>query len=131
MTDSPSRGLPSPVAPDRRRLVIESVTPSIDGGRFPIKRTVGEPITVEADVFADGHDVLRVSLRHRLSRPGEAQSPWTMVPMEALGNDRWRATFVTHAEGYAEYAITGWIDHFATWAHGLRAKFGAQQPVES
>jgi starch synthase (maltosyl-transferring) len=119
------------VAPDRRRLVIENVTPSIDGGRFPIKRTVGERITVEADVFADGHDVLRVSLRHRLSRPGEAQSLWTMVPMEALGNDRWRATFMAHAEGYAEYAITGWIDHFATWAHGLRAKFGAQQPVES
>jgi starch synthase (maltosyl-transferring) len=131
MADSPNRGLPSPVAPDRRRVVIEQVTPSIDGGRFPIKRTIGERITVEADVFADGHDVLRVSLRHRLLRPGESQTPWTMTPMEALGNDRWRASFVVDAEGFAEYAVTGWVDHFATWRHGLRAKVDAGQSVQS
>ena len=131
VNDSPSRGLPSPVAADRRRVVIEGVTPSIDGGRFPIKRTVGERVTVEADVFADGHDVLRVSVRHRSLKPDEHQAAWTMTPMTALGNDRWRAEITVEAEGYVEYAITSWIDQFETWKHGLSAKFNAGQTVES
>src|SRR5262245_35233666 len=42
----------------RRRVAIENVQPSLDCGRFPIKRTVGETVTVTADVFADGHDVV-------------------------------------------------------------------------
>src|SRR5688572_33282576 len=100
VNDSPSRGLPSPVAADRRRAVIEGISPSIDGGRFPIKRVVGENLSVEADVFADGHDVLRVSVRHRLLTPHEHQASWTMTPMTALGNDRWRAEIPMEAEGY-------------------------------
>ncbi|HEX2227522.1 MAG TPA: maltotransferase domain-containing protein, partial [Candidatus Binatia bacterium] len=40
----------------RKRVVIEAVTPEIDHGRFPAKRTVGDKVVVEADVFADGHD---------------------------------------------------------------------------
>ena len=43
--------------PDRRRVVIEGIRPQVDGGRFPIKRVVGDEVLVEADVFADGHDV--------------------------------------------------------------------------
>ena len=30
------------------RVVVENVRPEIDGGRFPIKRTVGEPVEVTA-----------------------------------------------------------------------------------
>ena len=48
-----------------RRVVIERVTPMIDGGRFPIKRTSGEAVIVTAAVFADGHDVLSAVLRYR------------------------------------------------------------------
>ncbi|HJR75810.1 MAG TPA: maltotransferase domain-containing protein, partial [Nitrospiraceae bacterium] len=40
----------------RRRVIIEGVRPAIDGGRFPIKRVVGQSVVVEADVFTDGHD---------------------------------------------------------------------------
>ena len=50
---------------DRRRVVIEGVAPVIDGGRFPIRRTVGEKVVVEADIFADGHDVLAAQLLYR------------------------------------------------------------------
>ena len=61
--------LPS-ITPDRagdgrRRVVIEAVTPEIDAGRFPAKRSVGERVTVEADVFADGHDAVSSVLRWR------------------------------------------------------------------
>jgi len=37
----------------RRRVVITGVTPEIDGGRFAVKRTAGEQVVVEADVFAE------------------------------------------------------------------------------
>src|SRR5437764_1092882 len=47
------------------RVVIEHVRPSVDGGRFPIKRTTGERVEVRADIFADGHDVIAVVLRDR------------------------------------------------------------------
>ena len=47
----------------RRRVVIEAVTPEVDAGRFPAKRAVGETVTVEADVFADGHDQVAATLR--------------------------------------------------------------------
>src|SRR5262249_4205847 len=59
--------------PDRlsRRVVVENVQPTIDGGRFPIKRTAGESVNVAATIFADGHDVIVAVLRYRLLR-GEA-----------------------------------------------------------
>lgn len=49
----------------RQRAVIEGVKPEIDGGRFPAKRTVGETVVVEADIFTDGHDELSAVLRYR------------------------------------------------------------------
>ena len=49
----------------RRRVVIEGVQPEIDCGRFAIKRITGDRVTVEADVFADGHDALTSVLAWR------------------------------------------------------------------
>jgi starch synthase (maltosyl-transferring) len=48
-----------------RRAIVENVRPNVDGGRFPIKRTPGETVTVAADIFADGHDVIVAVLRDR------------------------------------------------------------------
>jgi hypothetical protein len=56
------------------RAVIEDVQPAIDGGRFPVKRTVGETVDVGADVFADGHDKLTAVLRYRLVPAGAGQA---------------------------------------------------------
>lgn len=121
MNENGGRGLPAPVPRDRRRVVIEDVTPSVDGGRFPIKHGVGAPLTVSADVFADGPDELRVLLRHRVVAPGHMEAPWTMTPMRPLGGDRWTAEFVPVTTGYAEYAVVAWVDAFATWRRDLAA----------
>ena len=130
MADSRSY-LPASVARDRRRVVIEAVTPSVDGGQFPIKRIVGEPIVVTADVFADGHDLLRVVLRYRLLHRDDPDPAWQALPMQSMGNDSWQASFVPNVEGYAEYAVGGWIDHYETWRHAVRVKFDADQSVQS
>ncbi len=48
-----------------RRVVIENVFPEIDGGQFPVKRTIGETVTVTADIHTDGHDLITAVLRYR------------------------------------------------------------------
>ena len=110
----------------RRRVVVEAIHPSVDGGRFPVKRIVGDPVTVEADVFADGHDELAVRLRHR--PPGT--TAWLEVPMEPLGNDRWRARFTADRLGRHAYTIVAWVDHFATWRRDLEKRLAAEQEIE-
>ncbi|MEZ5585060.1 MAG: maltotransferase domain-containing protein [Candidatus Competibacteraceae bacterium] len=99
----------------RKRIIIEGVSPEIDGGRFPIKRTVGETVAVEADVFADGHDSLSCVLQYR--KIGE--TAWQEVPMRPLVNDRWRGEFPVSELGRHEYVVLAWVDHFKSWRHDL------------
>ena len=68
---------------------IEDVYPLIDAGRFPVKRVVGEPIEVWADIYRDGHDVMAAALMWRL----EQEREWRRTPMTHHGNDRWVGTF--------------------------------------
>jgi starch synthase (maltosyl-transferring) len=49
----------------RRRVVLERLQPAIDDGRFAIKRTPGETVTVTVDMFADGHDLIAGVLKYR------------------------------------------------------------------
>lgn len=109
----------------RQRVVIEAVSPEIDGGRFPAKRTVGESVTVEADIFADGHDALAAALRYR----HESTSAWTEVPMTALVNDRWQGEFTVTELGLYVFTLEGWIDHFETWNRQLQKRLQAGQDV--
>ena len=54
---------PGPEEPGTRRgIVIERISPELDGGRHPVKRVVGDTLVVTADIFADGHDLLDAAL---------------------------------------------------------------------
>ncbi|MHB1167964.1 MAG: alpha-1,4-glucan--maltose-1-phosphate maltosyltransferase [Longimicrobiales bacterium] len=110
----------------RRRVVIEGVRPEIDCGRFPIKRVIGEPVTVEADIFADGHDALTARLvwRH------ESQRSWRGIDMESLVNDRWRASFPVERLGRYYYGLVAWVDPFKTWRRDLAKRLAADQDVD-
>jgi starch synthase (maltosyl-transferring) len=99
----------------RRRVQIEGVSPEVDAGRFAVKRIVGDELRVEADVFADGHDVIAVRLLHR---PG-SEGPWEEIPMRPLGNDRWAGSFTLAVEGEHRYTLAAWVDPFLTWARDL------------
>ncbi len=109
----------------RGRVVIEGVSPEIDCGRFPVKRVVGETVVVEADLFADGHDVLAAVLLHRR----EDEEDWSETPMLALGNDRWRAAFPVESLGRYRYTVEGWVDRFASWRRDLEKRVAAGQEV--
>jgi len=43
---------------NQTRIIIENVSPQLDSGAYAIKRIIGQKVTVTADVFSDGHDVL-------------------------------------------------------------------------
>ncbi|HEX3891166.1 MAG TPA: alpha-1,4-glucan--maltose-1-phosphate maltosyltransferase [Terracidiphilus sp.] len=106
----------------RRRVVIEGITPQVDGGRFPAKRTAGDQVRVEADAFTDGHDAIAVVLQARRGGSGE----WTEIPMQALVNDRWFGTFRVSELGPYEFKVQGWVDHFETWRRDLLKRIAAE-----
>ncbi len=115
---------------DRRRVVIEHVWPELDAGRFPIKRTSGEPVLVEADVFADGHNALAGVLRYRaVSDPPTGE--WKEVPLRFRDNDRWTAQFTPSRIGAYEYTLEAWIDEFESWRAGLAKWLGADAVSET
>lgn len=105
----------------RKRVVIEGVSPEIDSGRFAIKRSVGEAVKVEADVFTDGHDAIACAVVYRRA----ADSDWNEISMQPLGNDRWRCSFHVETLGRYYYSVIGWIDHFASWRRELARRIDA------
>ena len=107
----------------RGRVAIEAVEPEIDGGRFAIKRTVGESVDVRAEVFADGHDLVSAAVLFRRSD----ENGWREALMIALGDDRWGAAFQVKEIGRYVYTIQGWIDRFATWRRDFANRLAADQ----
>ncbi len=114
MTEEPTVW-PIGLSDGRVRAVIESVTPAVDGGRFPVKRIIGDTVIVEADCFADGHDIVACNLQWR--RADGSAGGWSRRPMSALGNDRWQAEFVVDAIGAWEYRVEARVDAFLSWRH--------------
>lgn len=106
----------------RKRVIIEGITPQVDCGRFPAKRTVGDQVKVEADIFTDGHDAIAASLlAHR-----EGSEDWTEIPMKPLVNDRWEAAFRVGELGRYGFKVQGWVDHFETWRRDLLKRIKAE-----
>ena len=101
--------------------VIENLQPLVDGGRYPIKRIVGEDLLVEADIFKDGHDVVAAALKWRVL--GKRQ--WRETPMTFVDNDRWRGVCTLYDSAIYEYTIEAWTDKFSGWRGEFTAKLGA------
>src|SRR5436309_1170458 len=110
----------------RSRVVITNVQPEIDCGRYPVKRTVGEKVIVEAEIFADGHDAVSAALLHRK----QGAVGWIESPMELLANDRWRGQFPVLESGVYEYCLEAWVDRFKSWRRDLEKKATAGQDVQ-
>jgi starch synthase (maltosyl-transferring) len=119
-------------------VVIEEVKPSVDDGRYPIKRVVGETVEVTAACFAHGHERVACAVLYR----GPSEKSWSQVEMESQGNDLWRAEFAVDRIGTWEYTVASWVDHLGAWRDAfarrtepadirLAARMGAElSPVE-
>jgi starch synthase (maltosyl-transferring) len=111
----------------RQTVVIENVAPAVDGGRYPVKREVGDRLEVSADVFKEGHDVLAVFLKYR--RTDEAA--WRETPMRFVDNDRWAGAFVVEDNARYRYTIEALPDPFRSWLADLGKRVAAGQDVRS
>src|ERR1700730_5158708 len=100
-------------------VVIENLSPLVDGGRYPVKRVISEDLVVEADIFKDGHDVVAASLRWRVIN----ESSWHESPMHFVDNDRWRGACTFYENTSYEDTVEGWYDNFRSEQHDVAANF--------
>ncbi|GIL40403.1 alpha-1,4-glucan--maltose-1-phosphate maltosyltransferase [Roseiterribacter gracilis] len=108
------------------RVAIENVWPELDGGRFPVKHTVGDRVEVWADILRDGHDVLAARVRYR--RPGEAG--WHFARLLPYDNDRWTGDFVVDRPGRWFFTVEAWTDAFESWRRDTLKKQAAGQSLD-
>tara|TARA_R110002096_G_scaffold199271_18_gene383147 strand:- start:824 stop:2794 length:1971 start_codon:yes stop_codon:yes gene_type:complete len=108
-------------------VVISNVWPTIEGGRYAIKRIPGEPIEVWADIFKDGHDVLDAVVKWRK----RGVRVWEEQRMRFHENDRWFSKFELEDLGEWEFTIDAWMDEFKTWLHEYEKKFEARKADET
>lgn len=109
----------------RNRVVIEGVTPEIDGGRFAAKSHVGALFEVGADIFADGHEAIDAAFIYRPS----GSEAWLESPMSFAGNDRWTASVKFPENRFYDYGFRAWRDLFATWRGDTAKKIAAGQAI--
>ena len=110
------------------RIQIHDTRPTVEDGRWPVKRSLGDPVAVECDIVRDGHEHLRAVVRHRA--PGA--SGFAEVEMEPVSIDRWRAEFGTTALGIHVFQVEAWVDVFASWRSELERKVaGGQHELDS
>ncbi|HEX4616382.1 MAG TPA: maltotransferase domain-containing protein, partial [Stellaceae bacterium] len=107
------------------RIQIEEVYPELDGGRYPVKRIVGELFEVWADLFRDGHDKLRAVVKYR-----HEDEAWRETPFVFYDNDRWVGRFRLDAVGLWRYTIEAWTDHFESWRDEVEKKLAAGQNID-
>jgi starch synthase (maltosyl-transferring) len=117
--------------PDRaeppERIQINHAAPTVDGGRYAPKRCVGDTVTVSADIFRDGHEILRAVVRYRATG-GRRWVEAPMHPVDAhINGVRWAGEFTVETPGRWQFSIEAWTDRFATWRDELQRKIGAGQ----
>jgi starch synthase (maltosyl-transferring) len=109
------------------RIRIQLVRPTIEEGRWPVKRTAGDVVAVSADVFRDGHEVLRAVVRWQ----GNGESEWHEAPLTPLDDHhngvRWGGAFPVEHVGLARWTVQAWVDVFAGWRDEVARKLDAGQ----
>ncbi len=118
--------LPETVRPPSS-ILIENVQPQVDGGRYPVKREVGDVLEVSADIFREGHDKIAAVVRYR---DWQAEQ-WSEVEMAFVDNDRWSASIPLLENSRLNYAVEAFPDIFGSWTDELRKKVAAGVDVSS
>jgi starch synthase (maltosyl-transferring) len=111
-------------------FIIQDIKPSVENGKYPVKSEVGTLFKVTATVFRDGHDKIKVNLKHRKKHGSHA---WEISDMVSInqGLDLWEGCFILHENTMYHYTIEAFTDHFASWLSDTTKKFTAGIDIES
>jgi starch synthase (maltosyl-transferring) len=112
---------------NQKRVVIDYVSPQINGGEFFIKRVVNEIVIINAHVLGDGHDVIAASVLYK----HESEKKWSETRLHPIVNDEWQTSFIVRKQGFYAYKIQGWVDYALNWQHGIERKIDDNQHVKS
>src|SRR5690554_3305506 len=100
------------------RVVIDRISPRVEGGRYPAKAVVGQTLKVHARIFTDGHNRLAAQVLWRV----RATDRWHSSPLSLLGNDHWASQFTPAKTGLHEFVIEAWLDRWQSYHHELQQK---------
>lgn len=112
---------------NQTRIIIEQVQPQLDGGNFFIKRIINQIVSVSANVFSDGHDVIACMVKYK----HEKSIKWNEIRMIHIDNDEWTAEFQVQKQGFYSYFVEGWVDYALNWQHGTERKIKDGQYIKS
>ena len=112
---------------DVRTVWIANVWPELAGGRYPVKREVGDLFEVGADILREGHEALTAVLKYRTVK----DTLWHEVRMAPAGNDRWIGRFPLEENTRYLYTIEAYPDAYRSWAEDLKKRLAASMEVTS
>ncbi len=92
------------------RVSLVSVSPYVEAGAWPVRRSVGETVDVVAGLIIDGHDRIAAELAY-----GHDSEDESVTPMRLRYNDEYHASFKIEALGRHWYQVRAWVDVFGTW----------------
>ncbi len=107
------------------RVIVDSIAPAVDNGRYASKRLVGESIAVTANIVSDGHHLLSAELLFR----AEDESQWQRRAMRPLGNDHWTADMPLLRAGRHHFVIEAWLNHYGSFVRDLIKKRDAEKDI--
>lgn len=111
---APDAAAPSPV-------LVERVEPAVDNGRYPVKREVGDIMTVSADIFREGHDKIAAVVKYRRWNDDD----WREAEMHFVDNDRWEGSFALPENTRYIFTVEAFPDYFETWRDEIAKKHDA------
>jgi starch synthase (maltosyl-transferring) len=112
-----------------RHIFIEAVEPAVDAGQYPVKRVVGDTLVVAADIFRDGHELLRAQFCLRdLCRPESEASRTQLLHFD---NDRFQGETKLTCNTDMVFVVEAWTDVYGTWLQELSKKVTAGLQVKS
>ncbi len=118
--------MPTTISP----IIIENIKPSIDTGKYPIKRETGENLRVTARIFRDGHDILVALLKYREKY---SEEDWHETEMELInpGLDIWSGEFPLKKNTRYLYTVEAYTDNYNSWLSDTTKKFKAKIDINS
>lgn len=109
----------------KNRALIEFVFPTVNEGKFYLKKVVGDKIEIKSHIFGDGHDEINARILYKFGK----QKMWRNSPLFHKSNDEWEGSFLVEEIGSYFFTVEAWVDHPLDWYKSTIKKIAAEEAV--